>query len=462
MARRTIEKKFMQPDTPFFSWEQRKSNINFMSVFTDETAREFIEQVRAFSKTEEGGQDINVWINSQGGYCTSLLAMIDTMSLVNNNFCTIGIGQCASCGAVLLASGTKGKRYITENARVLIHQASGGAIGTTSEIVASAQENERINDLLFNIIANNSNFTFEQLKEMTKGQDVILTPEQAVEYGIVDAVLTKEVIARLNGDNVDLLGEDDDELGSDPSNCQSKERKSSENFESTSLKLEIKEIQTDDNFYYITGIASTPDIDRVDDIVEPQALLNSINRIGKPAFIHQHNMKEMPLGVTEDVWQNGGNTFVKLKMPKDSHSDLIKARAEMGAYGGLSIGYIAREVSFDAEGIRIIKDLDWFEVSLVTVQANPNAKVLQVKSQNEQNSESYATIENIQNVRDVETYLIENGITKNNAVRLISIIKKLVKGEPSANESEGEPNEDDAKAIEALSNILSTLQKISK
>lgn len=433
-----------------------------MSVFTDETAKEFIEQVRAFSKSEEGGQDINVWINSQGGQCTSLLAMIDVMSLVKNDFCTIGIGQCASCGAVLLASGTKGKRYITENARVLIHQVYGGACGTNSEIQAQAQETNRIGELLFKIIAENSNYTIEQLKDMTRGQDVILTPEQAVEFGIVDAILTRDVIARLNGESVDLLGDDEDEAGSDPSNCKPKERKSAENFESTALKLEIKEIQTDDDYYYITGIASTPDIDRVDDIVEPQALLNSIKRIGKPAFIHQHNMKEMPLGVTEEVMQSGGNTIVKLKMPKDDHSDKIKSRAEMGAYGGLSIGYIAREVSFDAEGIRTIKELDWFEVSLVTVQANPNATLLQVKSQNEHKTESCATIENIENVRDVEVYLIDNGISKNNAVRLISVIKKLSKGEPATDEGKGEPAEDEAKTIEALSSILNTLQKISK
>lgn len=474
--KKPIEKKFMKPDTSYFSWEQRKSNISFMSVFNDETAREYIEQIRVFSKNEEGGQDICVWINSQGGYCTSLLAMIDAMNLVKNDFITVGIGQTASCGAVLLSSGRKGKRYITENARVLIHQVSGGAIGTNSEIQASANETNRMNETLFGILAKNCGKTVDELKELTKGQDLILNAQQAVEFGIVDAVLTRDVIARLNGEQIDLLGDDDEEDAGLEAQVDCKETKSNSmnGFETTSLKLEVKEIQSDDKYYYITGIASTPDIDRVYDIVKPQALMNSVNRIGKPAFIHQHNMKEMPLGVTENVYQQGELTSVVLKMPKDSHSELIKTRAEMGAYGGLSIGYIPTDFEYNAEGVRIINELDWYEVSLVTVQANPNAKILQVKSQQtqpqKQDDDNSATIENIQSVRDVEKYLVANNISKNNAIRLISVVKKLVKGEPCADsgseEHQGEPehenNNNEEKIGEALNVILNSLKQFNQ
>lgn len=463
----TTEKKFLNRDREYFSLGYAIRQIDFMETFDDETARRFISQVRAYSKlisensNPEENNDICVYINSRGGVVTSLLAMIDAMALVPNDFVTVCIGQCASCGAVFLSCGTKGKRYITENSRVLIHQVRGGMWGTNSEIQADAKEMERVNKLLLSILAKNCGKTVEELEKLTLGGDLILTAEEAVKFGIVDAVLTKEVIDRLNsGEDVYLMdGEEGQDDGSQmEGRCKPKEGKSAGKYETTALKLEVKSIDEDDDNYHIKGIASTPDIDRVNDIVDPSALMESVKRIGLPAFVHQHNLKDMPLGVCVNVSQNGGETIVDLKMPKDDYSEKIKSRIDMGAYQGLSIGYVAKETKRNAEGYRVIKSLDWYEVSLVTVPANPNAKVLQVKNQKTQEFLECDIMQDIKTVRDVENLLVGVGCTKKEAGYVISVVKSS-KGDPDGDEGKGEPIQENAEDIQALVELRNALKK---
>lgn len=457
------EKKFLCPKNKYFSWDYRIRNIDFMNIFDDNSARDFITQVRAFSKElseiEDPNKDIYVYINSQGGVVTSLLAMIDAMSLVPNDFVTIGIGQCASCGAVFLSCGTKGKRYITENARVLIHQVSAGMWGKNSEIQADAKEADRLNTLLLSILAKNCGKTVEELEQLTLGGDLILDAQQAVEFGIVDAILTSDVIERLNqGEEIYVMDTENEEEHNLNNRCRPKEGKSAKNFDITSLNLEIKGIQEDKENYLIKGIASTPDVDRVDDIVIPNALIDSVNRIGLPAFVHQHNLKEMPLGICVNVSQNGGETVVDLKMPKDDYSEKIKKRIEMGAYKGLSIGYVATDTERNPEGYRVIKALDWYEVSLVTVPANPNAKVLQVKGKMHENLEC-DIMNDIKTIRDVESLLIGVGCTKKEAGYIISVIKSS-QGDPSEDEDEGKQSEGDPSQEQKSKNTDEELQAL--
>lgn len=462
------EKKFLCKDRDYFSMGYAVRNIDFMETFGDETARSFISQVRAYSKlmaennTPEENSDIYVYINSKGGVVTALLAMIDAMALVPNDFVTVCIGQCASCGAVFLSCGTKGKRYITENSRVLIHQVSSGMWGKNSEIQADAKEADRLNKLLLSILAKNCGKTVEELEKLTLGGDLILTAEEAVEFGIVDAILTKDVIDRMNsGDDVYLMdgeGNEDEENNSVQGRCKPKEGKSAGIYETTALKLEVKSINEDEDNYHIKGIASTPDIDRVNDIVEPSALMESVKRIGLPAFVHQHNLKDMPLGVCVNVSQNGGETIVDLKMPKDDYSEKIKRRIDMGAYQGLSIGYVAKDKKRNAEGYRVIKALDWYEVSLVTVPANPNAKVLQVKNQKTQEFLECDIMQDIKTVRDVENLLIGVGCTKKEAGYVISVVKSS-KGDPEGDEGKGEPSQENAEDIQALVELRNALKK---
>lgn len=465
------EKKFLCPKKDFFSWDYQKRNIDFMNDFDDDTAQRFITQIRAYSKEFSEGEentDIYLYINSRGGVVTSLLAMIDAMNLVPNDFVTVGIGQCASCGAVLLSCGTKGKRYVTENARVLIHQVSGGMWGKNSEIQADAKETDRVNKLLIGMLAKNCGKTVEELEQLTLGGDLILTAEQAVEFGIVDAILTKDVIDRLNKEDAPEIfvpESENTEAGAGTEVVETKNTKTdNKQYETTSLNLEFKGMKEDDEYYYIKGIASTPDIDRVDDIVNPDCLLKSVERIGLPAFVHQHNLFDMPLGVCERVYKEGNNTMVDLKMPKDADGKKIKDRIKMGAYGGLSIGYIAKDYEYDAKGYRIINDLDWYEVSLVTLPANPNAKILEVKKQEIHKNLKCDIINNIKSIRDVENLLCELGISKKEAGYIIKVVKSG-EGEPKpegVEGGEGEPKPKETSQTDneelVLKGILEALQ----
>ena len=482
------EKKFLNPKKDYFSLDYRVHNINFMSDFDDDSATRFIEQIRAYSKEianypeeYDKNTDIYLYINSRGGVVTSLLAMIDAMNLVPNDFVTVGIGQCASCGAVLLSAGKKGKRYITENARVLIHQVSGGVWGKNSEIQADAREIERLNKLLIGMLAKNCGKTVEELEQLTLGGDLVLDAQQAVEFGIVDAVLTKEVIDRLNNaDNPEIIvpegsgnGKEDEEKPEDTNGEM--EYKNNENYSNSFLNLEIKAVKDEGGFFYIKGYASTPDVDRVADIVKPDCLLKSVQRMGMPAFIHQHDLSGIPLGVCEKVYMEGTNTAVELKMPKDDMGKTIKNRVDIGAYKGLSIGFVAKDYEFTPEGYRVINDLDWYEVSLVTVPANPNAEILEVKNrQKTQKNKTCDIINNIKTIRDVENLLCELGISKKEAGYIIKVVKSS-QGEP-VNEDEGEgepkpepqreekPQEDDnnnTQATDFLAGVLNTLKEVN-
>ncbi len=454
-----LETKFLCPKKDYFSWDYQKRNIDFMSDFDDETASRFLTQIRAFSKelAGEDNTDIYLYINSRGGIVTSLLAMLDGMNLVPNDFVTIGIGQCASCGAVLLSAGAKGKRYITENARVLIHQVSGGMWGKNSEIQADAKEIDRLNKLLIGILAKNCGKTVEELEKLTIGGDLILNAQEAVAFGIVDAILTQDVIKKASENEPEITITDED--------SREMEYKNNKDYQNSFLNLEIKAVKDEGNFYYIKGYASTPDLDRVCDIVKPECLIKSVQRMGVPAFIHQHDLSGIPLGVCEKVYMEGDKTAVELKMPKDDLGKTVKNRVDIGAYKGLSIGFIARDYDYTSEGYRVIKDLDWYEVSLVTVPANPNAEIIEVKNRNKnQNISDYDIINSVKNIRDVENLLCSLGVSKREAGYIIKVVKSS-QGEPNEDKDKGEPSPDqqndneEMQTIEALSKILSTLKE---
>jgi len=462
-----LETKFVS-DKGYFSWGYQVTNIDFMADVTDETAQDFLTKIRAFST--ETQEDINLFINTRGGVCTALTAILDGMELVENDFCTIGIGQCASCGAVLLSAGTKGKRFITPNARVLIHQVRGGALGVNSEVQVGAQEMDRLNELMFGILAKNCGKTVEELKQLTLGADLVLTAQEAVDFGIVDGILTKELIKNMHLKDIDPVNNEEAvefEAELEPSNIIDPEIKGSKDYSHSALKLEIKGVIEDEEFYYIEASASTPEVDRVGDIVLPEAFVKSVERIGNPAFIHQHNLKEMPLGVTDKVSQviikGQNNTLVSLRMPKDDYSEKIKVRAEMGAYGGLSIGYVARDWTFNGEGVRVISDLDWYEVSLVTVPVNPSAKIFQVKQQEMQEKTKSANVKDVQDMRSAEKFLRAYGVSKTDAGIFLKAIKSTITGEPEVDESVlGEPAQTKQEDVEALVELLNVMKQTTR
>jgi len=155
----------------------------------DQVASSIVAQM-LFLEAQDPDKDIYFYINSPGGVITSGFSVYDTMNYIKPDIVTICIGQAASMGAFLLSSGTKGKRYALPNARIMIHQPSGGAQGQSTDIQIQAQEIQRLKDKLNEILAEQTGKTVKRLEKDTE-RDNFMSTEEAVEYGLIDKVLTK-------------------------------------------------------------------------------------------------------------------------------------------------------------------------------------------------------------------------------------------------------------------------------
>ena len=176
--------KRMDPYTKLF--EER---IIFLGTPIDDTvANEVMAQLLTLESMDPD-RDIMLYINSPGGSFTALTAIYDTMQFVRPDIMTICLGQAASAAAIILTGGTKGKRYALENSRILLHQPSSEGGGQGSDIEIQAKEIMRMRDLLVDMLAKHSNRTPDQItKDIDR--DKILTAQEAVEWGLIDQVLS--------------------------------------------------------------------------------------------------------------------------------------------------------------------------------------------------------------------------------------------------------------------------------
>ncbi len=147
-----------------------------------------------FLEAENPDKDIHLYINSPGGSVTAGLSIYDTMQFIKPDVSTMCIGQACSMGAFLLNSGAKGKRYCLPNARVMIHQPSGGAQGQASDIHIHAQEILKIRERLNRIMAEHTGKSVEQIERDTE-RDNFMSAEESKSYGIIDDVLASREIA---------------------------------------------------------------------------------------------------------------------------------------------------------------------------------------------------------------------------------------------------------------------------
>jgi ATP-dependent Clp protease protease subunit len=165
-----------------------KDRIVFLGhQVTDEVANLITAQL-LFLESEDPEKEINFYINSPGGSVTAGLAIYDTMQFIKPPVSTLCLGQAASMGALLLLAGQKGRRYALPHSRIMIHQPLGGAQGQATDIDIQAREILRVREELNGIIVRH---TGQQLKKIEKDtdRDMFLTPEQAVEYGLIDEVI---------------------------------------------------------------------------------------------------------------------------------------------------------------------------------------------------------------------------------------------------------------------------------
>ena len=135
--------------------------------------------------------DISIYINSPGGSVTDGMAIYDTINFINSDVSTIGIGMCASMGAFLLSSGTKGKRYALPNCEVMIHQPLGGAQGQATEIKIAAEHILKTKDKLNKILSTNTNKDISVIEKDTD-RDNFMNSNEALEYGIIDKIIIKK------------------------------------------------------------------------------------------------------------------------------------------------------------------------------------------------------------------------------------------------------------------------------
>ena len=167
-----------------------KDRIIFMGEqVVDDMANIIIAQM-LFLESEDPDKDINVYINSPGGSVTAGLAIYDTMQYIKPDIATICMGQTTSMAALLLAAGTKGKRYALPHGRVMIHQPLGGAQGQATDIDIHAREILKIRDELNDILAKHTGQDIKKIRKDTE-RDYFMNSEEAKKYGIIDKVISK-------------------------------------------------------------------------------------------------------------------------------------------------------------------------------------------------------------------------------------------------------------------------------
>ena len=166
-----------------------KDRIIFLGSAVDDHIANLIIAQLLFLEAEEPEQDIYIYINSPGGIVTSGMAVYDTMLYVKPDIQTICIGQASSMGALLLAAGTKGKRFALRNSRIMIHQPSGGFQGQSVDIDIHAKEILRMRDTLDKILSEHTGQPLKKIRSDTD-RDFFMSGEDAKKYGIVDEVIS--------------------------------------------------------------------------------------------------------------------------------------------------------------------------------------------------------------------------------------------------------------------------------
>src|ERR1039458_9551956 len=166
-----------------------RDRIIFLGTPIDDTIANLVCAQMLFLESEDPEKDINLYINSPGGDITGLLAIYDVMKYIKSDVSTFCFGQAASAAAVLLGAGSKGKRFALPHARMLLHQPWGGVGGQASDIEIQAREILRIKDMLNAMLAADTGQSVERVNKDTD-RDFIMSAEEAVEYGLIDEVIS--------------------------------------------------------------------------------------------------------------------------------------------------------------------------------------------------------------------------------------------------------------------------------
>ena len=171
-----------------------KDRIVFIGTAIDDDVANIVTAQLLFLESEDPEKDVSIYINSPGGSVTAGLAIYDTMQYVKPPVSTICLGQAASMAAVLLSAGAKGKRFAVPNARIMIHQLSGGFSGQASDIEIQAREALRLKRTLDEILARHTGQNIERISKDTD-RDYFMSPQEAKDYGLIDEVIVTKKAA---------------------------------------------------------------------------------------------------------------------------------------------------------------------------------------------------------------------------------------------------------------------------
>jgi ATP-dependent Clp protease protease subunit len=172
-----------------------KDRIVFIGTPINDTIANLVVAQLLFLESEDPDKDINIYINTPGGEIYSGMAIYDTMQYIKPDVSTICVGLAASLGAVLLAAGTKGKRYVLPNSRVMMHQPLGGTKGQAVDIDIQAKEILRLRESLNKILSHHTGQPVERIARDTD-RDFYMSAEMAVEYGLADSIMEKRELKR--------------------------------------------------------------------------------------------------------------------------------------------------------------------------------------------------------------------------------------------------------------------------
>ncbi len=170
-----------------------RERIVFVGEAIDDAVANTVVAQLLFLDSVEPGKDVSLYVNSPGGSSTALFAIYDTMQFLKSDVATYCLGQAASAAAVILASGTRGKRFALPNSRVLLHQPHGGVEGQSADIEIHAREIARQRLRVEELLAEHTGQTVERIHEDTE-RDFILGPDEALAYGLVDEVVTRRAL----------------------------------------------------------------------------------------------------------------------------------------------------------------------------------------------------------------------------------------------------------------------------
>jgi len=165
-----------------------KDGVIFLGSAIDDNMANVIIAQLLFLEAEDPEKDVSIYINSPGGIISSGMAIYDTMRFIKNDVVTICIGQAASMAAILLAAGTKGKRFALPNSKVVIHQPLGGFEGQATDILIQAEEIRKVKDKVIEILAGHSGQKPEKIAADIE-RDFIMSADEAMKYGIIDSVI---------------------------------------------------------------------------------------------------------------------------------------------------------------------------------------------------------------------------------------------------------------------------------